>query len=142
MNHPLFTPIAAPVRTTLYLIISVFVFGLSQTVLAQGWGRPTHSSRIALSLGDKLLWVVNPGDDSVSALRTDTYAVLAKIPVGREPRGVALTPDNQFVYVANALGDSVTVIKIGNATWAGFQADVYFTAGVQGHITTGAGAAR
>jgi YVTN family beta-propeller protein len=42
------------------------------------------------------------------------------------------------VYVANAAGNSVTVIQIGNATWGGFQADVYFTAGVQGQITTGA----
>ena len=77
--------------------------------------QPTYSSPIALSADNRLLWSVNPGDDSVSVLRTDNNTVLKKIKVGREPQSVALDPNNKFAFVANAAGSSVTVIKIINA---------------------------
>ena len=35
--------------------------------------------------------------------------LLAKIGVGDEPQRVALTPDSQYAYVANAAGNSMTV---------------------------------
>src|SRR5262245_36918717 len=76
------------------------------------WGRPTHSSPIAISLNDRLIWVVNPSDDSVSVIRPDTNQRLAKIGVGHEPQSIALTPDGQYAYVANAAGGTVTVIRI------------------------------
>ncbi|MEO8426687.1 MAG: CHRD domain-containing protein [Verrucomicrobiota bacterium] len=142
MNHRSLTPIFALARTTIVFMSWVILSGLAPAVFAQSWNRPTHSSPVALAPTDRLLWVVNPSADSVSALQvdtqTDTYKVLATIPVGKEPRSIALTPDNKFLFVANAAGNSVTVIQIGNATWGGFQADVYFTAGVQGQLTTGA----
>lgn len=70
------------------------------------------------------MWSVNPGDDSVSVLRTDTNTVLKKIPVGDEPQSVALDPNNRFAFVANAAGSSVTVIKITNAEYGRFAASV------------------
>jgi YVTN family beta-propeller protein len=36
--------------------------------------------------------------------------VVARIPVGRNPRAVAYSPDGRFAYVANALDDSVAVL--------------------------------
>src|SRR5918993_2100855 len=93
---------------------------------------PTHSSPIALSRDQRLLWVVNPGDDSVSVLRTDTNTVLATIPVGDEPQSVALHPDNWFAVVANAAGGSVSVVGIANPDYAGFNASLV------GNVTTGA----
>src|SRR5436190_22133094 len=120
MNHRSLTPIFALHRITIVFTSWVLVFGLAPVVFAQSWNRPTHSSPIALAPTGRLLWVVNPIADSVSALQvdtqTDTYRLLATVPVGKEPHSLALTPDNQFVYVANAAGNSVTVIKIGNAT--------------------------
>src|SRR5262249_51038765 len=47
--------------------------------------KPTYSSPIALSADDRLIWVVNPGDDSVSVIRTDNNTHIAKIGVGDEP---------------------------------------------------------
>ena len=47
---------------------------------------PTNSSPIAMSLDGKLVWSVNPGDDSVSVIRTDQNKVVKKIKVGDEPR--------------------------------------------------------
>src|SRR5215212_8556574 len=105
---------------------------------AQTWGRATHSSPIAVSLNDRLIWVVNPGDDSVSVIRPDNNTRLAKIAVGDEPQSIALTPDGQYAYVANAAGGTVTVIKINDPAWGTFSAVVDTTVGNNGHLTTGA----
>jgi YVTN family beta-propeller protein len=88
------------------------------------WPWATTSSPIALSLDNRLLWVVNPKDDSVSVIRTDTNAVLRKIQVGDEPRSIALDANNRFAYVANAAAGSVSVIRIANATFSRFRAGV------------------
>jgi YVTN family beta-propeller protein len=94
--------------------------------------RPTHSSPIAINRTDRLIWVVNPSDDSVSVIRPDNYTRLAKIGVGDEPESIALTPDNQWAYVANAAGNSVTVLRINDPAWGTFSASVATT------IVTGA----
>jgi YVTN family beta-propeller protein len=91
------------------------------------FGRPTYSSPIALSLGGALLWSVNPDNDTVSVIRTDTDTLVTSIAVGNEPQSVAPTPDGQFAYVANAADNSVTVIRITNASPASFQAAVETT---------------
>src|SRR5439155_14084402 len=79
--------------------------------------RPTYSSPIAINFNDHLIWTVNPGDNSVSVIRPDTNVRLAKITVGAELQTLALTPDNQYVYVANAAGSSVTLIKVNDPAW-------------------------
>ena len=98
----------------------------------------TYSSPIAVSVNDKLIWVVNPGEDSVSVIRPDNNTRLAKIVVGDEPQSVALTPDNQYAYVANAAAGTVTVIKINDPLWGTFSAVVDTSVGSNGQLTTGA----
>lgn len=78
------------------------------------YSNPTTSSPIALSADNTLLWVVNPTDNSVSVIRTDTKHVLTTIKVGKEPQSVALDPRNRFAYVANAASNNVSVIRIHN----------------------------
>src|SRR5262245_6544659 len=94
--------------------------------------QPTYSSPIVLSRDNRLLWSVNPADNSVSVVRTDNNAVLRKIKVGREPQSVAVDPNNKFAFVANAAGSSVSVIQINNPNYGAFSAFVAKT------ITTGA----
>ncbi|HXJ55465.1 MAG TPA: beta-propeller fold lactonase family protein, partial [Verrucomicrobiae bacterium] len=94
--------------------------------------RPTYSSPIAININDRLIWVVNPSDDSVSVIRPDNNTRLARIPVGDEPQSIALTPDNQWAYVANAADSSVSVIHINDPAWGTFSAAVDKT------LTTGA----
>lgn len=94
---------------------------------AQTYNRPTSSSPIALSLNDRLIWSVNPSDDSVSVFRPDNNTRLAKIAVGDEPESVALTPNGQYAYVANAAGNSVSVIQISDPAWGTFSASVVST---------------
>src|SRR5262249_23175794 len=73
---------------------------------------------------DRLIWSVNPSDDSVSVIRPDNNTRLARIAVDAEPQSVALTPDNQYAYVANAAGNSVSVIHISDPAWGTFSAAV------------------
>src|SRR5205814_10271289 len=98
---------------------------------------PTYSSPIALSRDNKLVWSVNPADNSVSVIRTDTNTLVKNIKVGKEPQSVALDPHDHFAYVADAAGSDVTVIKIVNRCPDTFQADVDWHAGKHGHIKTG-----
>jgi hypothetical protein len=66
---------------------------LPHASLGQVYGHATHSSPIVLSQDNKLIWVVNPSDDSVSVIRPEPYEVLTHEPLklsagrrGRRPR--------------------------------------------------------
>jgi YVTN family beta-propeller protein len=113
------------------LAASLFL-GLAHDTHAQVYGRPTYSSPIAISQNDRLIWVVNPSDDSVSVIRPDNNTRIAKITVGDEPQSIALAPTGQYAYVANAAGNSVSVIQINDPAWGTFSANVV------GTLTTGA----
>jgi YVTN family beta-propeller protein len=101
------------------------------------FGKSTYSSPIALSRDGRLVWVVNPGDDSVSVIRTDTNVVIAKLSVGDEPQSIALTPDNKLAFVANTAAGSVSVVRIRNAHPDAFDASVDDGVGNHGEILTG-----
>lgn len=93
---------------------------------------PTTSSPISLSADNQFLWVVNPADNSVSVIRTDTKHVVAKIKVGKEPQSVALDPRNRFAYVANPASNDVSIIRIHKSKHG------YFKAKLIKQLTTGA----
>jgi len=99
--------------------------------------KSTYSSPIALSRDGRLVWVVNPADDSVSVIRTDKNVVIAKISVGDEPQSIALTPDNKLAFVANTAAGSVSVVRIRNADPRAFDASVDDEVGNHGELVTG-----
>jgi YVTN family beta-propeller protein len=47
----------------------------------------------------------------VTVVRTADNVVIATIPVGRRPIGIAVTPDSQYVYVATSEDNTVSVIR-------------------------------
>ncbi|CAG0932336.1 hypothetical protein TFLX_02545 [Thermoflexales bacterium] len=94
------------------------------------FGAPTTSSPIVLSNDKAFVWSVNPDDDSVSVIRTDTDVEIARLPVGDEPQSIAIDPDGEYVYVANAADNSVTVIRVSSTS--------PFGAVVEATLTTGA----
>jgi YVTN family beta-propeller protein len=49
-------------------------------------------------------------NDLINDLSVSGSYVLAHVPVGRNPRGIALSPDGRTLYVANRLDDTVSVI--------------------------------
>src|SRR5712664_228295 len=75
---------------------------------------------VALAPNGKFAYVTNTGavcdlcpvnqPSSVSVIDTATYRVVATIPVGQYPAGVAITPNGAFAYVANYNSNSVSVI--------------------------------
>src|SRR5215217_2673098 len=61
-------------------------------------------------------YVTNADDNTVSVIDTATQAVVATVPVGGFPRGLAVTPNGAFVYVANLNDNSVSVISAATST--------------------------
>ena len=55
-------------------------------------------------------------DNTVSVIKTANRAVVATIPVGNEPLGVAFTPDGTQAYVANIGSNTVSVIATATNT--------------------------
>src|SRR5579863_7188590 len=57
-----------------------------------------------------LLYVVCQDSDEVRVLNAASEKVLASIPVGHVPRGIAISQDGKRLYVTNAWSDTVSVI--------------------------------
>ena len=80
---------------------------------------PTRSTSIALTSDDRRLVVVNRQTNSVSVLEVrttlglDTANKLAEVPVGQDPRCVAINPEDTTAYVTNAVSGTVSVIELG-----------------------------
>jgi YVTN family beta-propeller protein len=125
-------------RALIALAVLLPVLARPEICLGATFAHSTYSSPIAISADNQLVWSVNPNDNSVSVIRTDTNAIIDNITVGTEPQSIALDPNNQFAYVADAAGSDVTVIQITNSNPATFSAKVFTHAGHQGHLVTGA----
>ena len=81
----------------------------------------TSSQPLALSADDSLLLVANPDNNSVSLFDLKNGdARLAEIPVGKEPNGVALSPDGSRAYVANTVDGTVSVLNISRTSSAAY----------------------
>jgi YVTN family beta-propeller protein len=76
----------------------------------------SRSTPLALSADGEYLWSVNPDNDSVSVIWVagDKNQKIAEVPVGEEPRCIAITPDDKKVYVANAVSGNISVIDAAN----------------------------
>lgn len=61
-------------------------------------------------------YVPNYTNDNVSVINLTTNAVVATIPVGFGPFGVAVTPDGTQAYVTNQFSASVSVIDAATNT--------------------------
>lgn len=74
---------------------------------------PLSSGPVQLSPNDRVVWVANPGSNTVSVVdvAADRNQRVAEIVVGSEPRNIAVSPDGQRVIVANAGADTLTVIN-------------------------------
>ena len=108
----------------LVALVFTAVFEFAANAAALEFTTPTNSSPIAISRDQQFVWVVNPRDDTVSVLRTGTNTVIATIGTGDEPRSVAVDPNNNYAFVANAAGNSVTIIRIIDDSPANFAAVV------------------
>ena len=58
-------------------------------------------------------------DALANDLSASSRYVLARLPVGRNPRGIALSPDGSKLYVANRLDDTVSIVDTAAAKITG-----------------------
>ena len=73
---------------------------------------PVQSSNIAIENlpgGGDRLWIVNPDNDSVSVIDTETLTRVAEIAVGTAPRTLTVTPGGE-IWVANKQSGTISVI--------------------------------
>jgi len=67
-----------------------------------------------IDLGALLRFIRQAPPEERQALANDLSAsanyVVARIPVGHAPKGLALSPDGRSLYVANRMGDDVTIV--------------------------------
>src|SRR5262249_49343341 len=79
---------------------------------------PSRSTTIALTSDETRVVVVNREANSLSIIRVknangnDISKKLAEIPVGEEPRCVAVSPNDRFAFVTNAIGATVSVVSL------------------------------
>jgi len=79
--------------------------------------KPAHSQPLALDVNQARLWVVNPDNDTVSSINTETLTKLGEFPVGDQPESVALAPDGS-VWVANHGSATISVLNSNGNTIA------------------------
>ncbi len=94
------------------LAIALLVIAAKPAARQSAAVRERYLSPIELqfSSNGRLIYVVCEGSDEVRVVDTATRKVVASIPVGRVPRGIASSPDGRTLYVTNSWSDNVSVI--------------------------------
>src|SRR5438270_10381586 len=78
---------------------------------ASACGAPTTSP-------DRLIYVTNQLDNTLSVIDGSTYHVVATVPVGAFPAGVVVSPDGRYAYIAEGGDDTVSVLDTATRTVA------------------------
>jgi YVTN family beta-propeller protein len=95
-------------RVTLHsILVSVLAITLSMAAMTLGT-RPAKAAPLA--------YVTNRFSDTISVIATASNAVVATIPVGDLPVGVAITPNGKFAYVTNQSSATVSMIATASNT--------------------------
>jgi len=87
------------------LLAAWLLFG--QSAPNGGYPSPVDA---AVSPDGRRLYVVCEGTDELAVVDAAKESVIARVPVGHVPRGIALSSDGQRIYVTNSWADSVTEI--------------------------------
>ncbi|MEN9538772.1 MAG: hypothetical protein RLZZ126_1007, partial [Pseudomonadota bacterium] len=83
------------------------------TLIFQRLARSLFASIASISIAwaaEPPLLVLNSLDATISVIDPVTWRETARLPTGKEPHHLYLTPDEKSVIVANALGNSLTFV--------------------------------
>src|SRR2546422_6489949 len=105
-----------------YWILCFFFFSSRRrhTRCSRDWSSDVCSSDLILlgafgaSSREPLLYVSNEIPNTISVVSPRTNAVIATVPVGKRPRGMALSPDRRTVYVALGQDDALGVVDVAS----------------------------
>jgi YVTN family beta-propeller protein len=78
--------------------------------LKVGYGGPDGGGGIAANPITHHVFVTNAADDSVTVIDGINSLVLARIPTGDNPMGVAIDPELGYVFIGNRAGNNVAVL--------------------------------
>ncbi|MFW5708972.1 MAG: beta-propeller fold lactonase family protein [Chloroflexota bacterium] len=73
------------------------------------------SSTMDLSNNGRTLVLANMLNDTLSIVDVAARVLITEIPVGQEPRGVALTPDDQQAVVVNRADGTISVVSLADS---------------------------
>lgn len=104
-----------------------------------------HPNDLVSAHDEKFVYVANANSDEVNAISTATDLVTETIPVrlspeknvywGDSPNGLAISKDDNLLYVANGMDNAVAVLSLGKQSASGSHAN---GSRVKGFIPTGA----
>ncbi|MCK5553491.1 MAG: beta-propeller fold lactonase family protein [Deltaproteobacteria bacterium] len=57
------------------------------------------------------IYVTNEDSDNVSVINRSVGKVVSTVAVGKKPKGIAASPDGNFIFVANSGSDNISVIN-------------------------------
>lgn len=106
----------APSRSAVLLAAAAAV--VCGLIVPDAHAAPTRSTNIALTSDETRVVVANRMANSVSIIQVknnkgkDISNKIAEIPVGEEPRCVAVHPSDRAAYVANAISGTVSVVDL------------------------------
>jgi YVTN family beta-propeller protein len=98
-------------RILLGLLISVAAIAQQPPLKV---GHPTFLSPHARPIvaNETMVFVVNTPADTVDVIDRKTHKIVARIPVGIDPVGLALRPDGRELWVSNHISDTISVIDL------------------------------
>src|SRR5439155_2477337 len=100
-----------PTLQWLALLVSVGILAVASPLVA-AWSAPGPT------IPDPTIYVTNQLDNTLSVIDGSNYKVVATVPVGTSPAGVAVSPDGRYAYIAEGGDDAVSVFDIGTRTIA------------------------
>jgi YVTN family beta-propeller protein len=106
----------------LLIAVAVALSALIAAAAKTADAAPGRSTTIALTSDETRVVVVNREANSISIIQVknkngnDVSNKIAEIPVGEEPRCVAVHPSNQAAYVTNAISGTVSVVDLNRYT--------------------------
>lgn len=114
----------APIAALLF--VGAMARPAPKQVEAQPEERYLSPIEMALSPDGRRMFVVCEGSDEVRVVDTRSSQVIARVPVGHQPRAIALSPEGHRAYVSSSWNDTVSVIdtadlKVIQSLPAGFE---------------------
>jgi len=98
-------------RSAVKLMAAALGAAASAGLQAQpGQSASAASGPVAIASGRAPVFVLNSLDATISVIDPVSWTEVRRLPTGKEPHHLYLTPDERSLLVANAMSDSITVV--------------------------------